>query len=249
MSRKIIRLESVDSTSTYLKKLALEGVEDGTAVIADRQTAGRGRCGNSFVSEAGGLYCSVLIRTSSLKLSETTALTTKVSVAVACALEASCGIHAGIKWVNDMILNRKKIGGILVEAGRIRNGEIPYVVAGIGMNINQRNFPEPVSSVASSLCREQNRTFDLTAVEDALLDQMDKLRLHLTDRDAEYLEEYRSRCVTLGKQAVFQRNGEQVYCTAEAISEDYGLQVLLEDGTREILRSGEVHVRGIEGYV
>lgn len=249
MSGKIIHLESVDSTNTYLKKITSEGAEDGTVVVAKRQTAGRGRSGNSFVSEDGGLYCSMLIRTAELDLAETTTLTTKVSVAVARALEEACGVYAGIKWVNDLILNGKKIAGILVEAGVMQNGGIPYVIAGIGLNINQKAFPEPVSPVASSLHRELGRTFDAEGVENAVLRQMEELRLHLTDRDREYLEEYRSRCVTLGKQVVFQRNGERILCTAERITDDYGLGILLQDGSREILRSGEVHVRGIEGYI
>ena len=126
MSGKIIHLESVDSTNTYLKKMTSEGAEDGTVVVAKRQTAGRGRSGNSFVSEDGGLYCSMLIRTAELNLAETTTLTTKVSVAVARALEEICEVYAGIKWVNDLILNGKKIAGN--NAREMFSGVTAYII-------------------------------------------------------------------------------------------------------------------------
>ncbi|MDO5444184.1 MAG: biotin--[acetyl-CoA-carboxylase] ligase [Eubacteriales bacterium] len=247
---KIIYLDSVDSTNTYLKNMALNGAENGTAVIALKQTAGRGRTGNSFVSDEGGLYLSVLIDTHCLEIPETTALTSCTAVAVAHALKDAVGITPGIKWVNDMILNEKKLGGILVEAGRIADGRIPYVVAGIGINVNQGRFPETIAGMAASIRRETGEKYPVDAVSGAIIARMDELITNISSNNlGGYLKEYRELCVTVGRTVVFERNGQIITAEAKKITEDYGLLVTYRDGTEEILRCGDVHVRGLEGYV
>lgn len=247
--KKIIFLDTVDSTNTYLKTLALKGAEAGTAVIAARQTAGRGRTGNSFVSEEGGLYLSVLLDTSSMELPETTALTSRAAVAAVRALREAAGIDTGIKWVNDLILNGGKLGGILVEAGRITEGRIPYVVAGVGINLNQTSFPESISGTAVSLRMAAGRQFSRENVAEALLGKLRQLGEKGMVSELEDLKEYREVCVTAGRTVTFERNGCRRTALAKEITEDYGLRVEYEDHTEEILRSGEVHVRGIAGYV
>ena len=285
MSRpNTIILDCIDSTNNYLKKLAKEGAADGTAVIARRQTAGKGRCGNSFQSDLGGLYMSMLVRTEGLLLSDVTSITTKTAVAVAKGIELSAGVPCGIKWVNDIVLNRKKICGILVEAGPLKQNlrtaenistssedpysskdfsarvntvqneyqpevSIPYVVIGVGINVNTCEFADDISSVATSLKLETGRELNIEDVANAVISSLDKLREHLTDRDSYYLEQYRYLCATTGKNVTFVRDGIQHTCYADSISDDYGLKVFNSDGSTEILRSGEVHVRGLEGYV
>ena len=249
MRREILHLESVDSTNTYLKEAARNGAADGTVVIAARQTAGRGRTGNSFASADGGLYCSMLFRTEELELSETVSLTTRAGVAASDAVSAVTGIAPGIKWVNDLILNGKKIAGILVEAGPFSNERIPYAVVGIGINVNQTAFPEELAGKASSLRLECGRAIRLSEAETALIRYLDLLRAELRSGGDRYLQTYRERCVTLGKTVCFDRNGVSVLCKAVGITEEYGLQVVHTDGREETLRSGEVRVRGIDGYL
>lgn len=249
MTGNLIRLDSTDSTNTYLKKLAEEGAADGTAVTAERQIAGRGRTGNRFASESGGLYLSYLIRTDDLEIRETTSITTKTAVAAISALKDALGICAGIKWVNDIILNRKKLGGILVEAGHLEYGRIPYVVTGIGINVNQEHFPVSISEIATSLYLETGIQYAVDELADAVLGQLDRLRRNRTEQDAAYLQEYRRFCETVGRTVCFERNGKQMICQAAGITDDYGLLVQHRDGSEEVLRSGEVHVRGLEGYL
>ena len=248
-NKRIIYKESLDSTNSFLKKLAQDGAEDGTIVIAGEQSAGRGRRGNSFVSEAGGLYFSFLMRTKGLAVENVTTVTTKTAVAVLKTLKKAAGVNAGIKWVNDIVLNSKKVCGILVEAGTIAEGGIPYVVIGIGINVNQNEFPDGISAVASSLRIETGRIINMDNLIGELVDQLDFLRNHLTDRDDDYLKEYRRACITTGREIVFERESRMNQCRAEKIEDDYGLTVAYQDGSIETLRSGEVHVRGIEGYV
>lgn len=260
---KTVYLDSTDSTNTWIKNLILSGadpfMEDGTAVFAKKQTAGRGRTGNSFSSEDGGLYLSMLIRTERQTLDRITQLTPILAVAVSRALEESTGVLSGIKWVNDLILEKRKLGGILVEAGHMTNGRIPYVIAGIGININQEHFPSAISNVAVSLRMRGGKIFSIGEIADAVLRHLDLLREDLREEEGvagissrisnRYLNEYRKRCVTTGKTVCFERNGIRERCLAEEITEDYGLTVRYPDGRREILRSGDVHVRGFEGYI
>ena len=272
---KIIHLKSVDSTNLYLKKLAAAGAEDGTVVTADTQSAGHGRAGNPFSSEEGGLYFSYLMRTAGLSVEETVSVTTRTAVAVVDALYEACGIQAGIKWINDIILNSRKLAGILVEAGPFENGSIPYVVIGIGINVNRTEFPPELASVAVSVKQETGGDQSIPRVIDALVSALNEMREEYrckssggtpaggqdrgagnnagekpTPRDCGgFMERYRRLCVTLGRDVVRERDGERCVCRAEDITDDGGLLVVYPDGSREVLRAGDTRVRGLEGYV
>lgn len=246
---KTIYLDTVDSTNTYLKKLALEGAENGTAAVAARQTAGKGRTGNSFESENGGLYLSVLLNTAHLSVPETTAVTTCAAVAAIRTLRETCGIKAGIKWVNDIIYNEGKLGGILTEAGKLQNGRIPYVVVGIGINLNQRSFPDGIAGTAVSLRNETGREYPIRTVAESLIEGLRRIGEDAVTEKSRYLREYREACITLGRTVVFERNGGKYSALASELTDDCGLLVKYTDGSEEILRSGEVHIRGIAGYI
>lgn len=248
----LIFLDCVDSTNTYLKKLAQEGAADGTVVIASRQSGGRGRTGNSFASEEGGLYLSMLMRTEHLTLSDVTAITSRAAVESVRALFSAYGICAEIKWVNDLILNRKKLGGILVEAGTMSpGGEIPWVVVGVGINVNQRTFPDEIQGKATSLFLETGFPWEIDALQAALVDRLEFLRENLASQEesAAWLAEYRGICSTVGSELTFQREGAVHSCRALGLDDSYGLIVQYPDAATEVLRSGEISVRGIAGYV
>ena len=249
---ELIRLECVDSTNTFLKKLAQEGAADGTVVIASRQSGGRGRTGNSFSSEEGGLYLSMLMRTEHLALADVTGITSKTAVETVRALFGAYGICAEVKWVNDIILNQKKLGGILVEAGRLSaGGQIPWVIVGVGINVNQRDFPEEIRNKASSLLMETGFPWETDALMIALIDRLNFLRENLASPEeaAAYLEEYRGICATIGRELTFVRDGALKSCRALGVDDSYGLIVQYPDSAVEVLRSGEISVRGIAGYV
>lgn len=153
LGNRILCLDRIDSTNTECKRQAMAGAPEGLAVIAEEQTAGRGRAGRSFQSPRdGGLYLSVLMRPR-LALSQVSDMTAWVAVAVCDAVEAVCGLRPQIKWTNDLILNGKKLCGVLTELGLTRDNGLDYLVTGIGINVNQQetDFEGEVREIATSL--------------------------------------------------------------------------------------------------
>ncbi len=166
-AEKLIVLSEVDSTNNYLKTLAANGAPDGTAVLSLKQTAGRGRRGRSFLSEPGGLYLSFLMRPHE-PAEALLHLTALAGLCVCEAVRQVTGMQAGIKWPNDPVLNGKKLCGILTELSvSLETQEPEYVVIGIGVNCNQKSFPEELS-MATSLRIEGGCPVDVNAVAAAL---------------------------------------------------------------------------------
>ena len=246
---------SVDSTNTVLKGLAAAGAPGGTVVLADGQTGGRGRRGRSFVSPAGaGVYLSYLLRPES-GFEKAPCLPGWAAVAAADAIRSACGVEVGIKWVNDLVLNRRKVGGILVEASADGGRGVADTFAiGIGVNVNERpgDFPDGLSETATSLAMESGGgELDRVRLAAELVKALDLLGAEWPDHPG-YLERYRELCLTPGSritaypQMLEGGNGREG--TALAVNGDFSLKVEFEDGTIENLGSGEASVRGLCGY-
>ena len=243
---EVYHFETVDSTNTVCRRLAMEGAPDGTAVVAARQTAGRGRMGRHFESPEGmGLYLSMLWRpvTSPEGLLPLTAM---ASASAAEAIRRVTGADVGIKWPNDLVLHGKKLAGILTESALTGSGGVAYVVIGIGVNLWQKpsDFSPEVAKVATSLAAE-GYAVDRTALETALTDALRQAFRHLCAPET-FVDEYRRLCLTLGRQVRIVPVDETV--TALDIDGQYGLTVRRENGAVETLRCGEVSVRGLYGY-
>ncbi len=233
--------QRVDSTNLWLRRRIGE-LEDGAAVVAFEQSAGRGRSGRSFLSPEGGLYLSVLLRPET-EPERLPTLTPLAALAVCRAVEAVCGLRSAIKWPNDVVLGGKKICGILVES--VLGGERPCVIVGVGVNANTPAFPEELREIAGSVAAVLGHEIDLNALAAALLEELDALYAAWLADEGCGLAEYRARCLTLGREvAVAGRRG-----TARAVGDDYSLLVEWPDGSVESLRFGEVSVRGLYGYV
>ena len=155
MEWKKTYLSEIDSTNRYLKELAATGAPEGTVVIANKQSAGRGRLGRSFFSpEEKGIYMSILLRPE-IELERAVLITSMAAVAVARAVERVSTIPAQIKWVNDIFINRKKVCGILTEAGiNTEKGSLDYAVLGIGVNVGSMEFPAELKEIATSVSNE-----------------------------------------------------------------------------------------------
>ena len=244
--------QSIDSTNTQCKRLAMEGSMDGTVVIAEEQTAGRGRKGRSFQSPQGlGLYLSILWRPQ-CEPTRLLPLTSLAAVAVSRAIERVTGEKAQIKWPNDLLLGDKKIAGILTEmALEGESGQIDYVVLGVGLNVHQTatDFTEEVAAMASSLDAVLGTSVSRPRLAAALMEELDILRRDIMLAPLRYLDEYRSRCVTIGRAVQLLRGEERQTATAMDVDEQFGLVVRHDDGREETVRSGEVSVRGLYGYV
>ena len=238
--RELVRcLESVDSTNTYLKREAMAGAADGLCAVANEQTAGRGRSGRSFASAPD---CAP---------ADAVTLTAHTAVAVCRALEDACGVRAGIKWTNDIVLGTHKICGILTEMSvEGESGALEYVVAGIGVNANNapEDFPTELRQIAGSVFSETGVRVDRGKLAAALVRAMDEMYAAWQRDHRVYLEAYRARCVTTGREVRLLRDGRERRAYAEAVTDDFGLLVRYDDGTREEITSGEVSVRGLFGY-
>lgn len=250
VGNRVVCLEVTDSTNNECKRLAAQGAESGLVVIAGEQTGGKGRRGRSFQSLPGkGLYLSVLLRPR-VSLQEVSQLTAWVAVAVCRAAEGLTGLSCQIKWVNDPLLEGKKLCGILCELGLDDDGRLDYVVAGIGINVSQtaEDFGPELSRIATSLGQHMATPPRRTEVAAALIRELDRLYESFPAGREPYLEEYRRRCVTTGRKVRLIQGDEEREAYAERINEDFTLHVRLPGGGEEDVFSGEASVRGVGGY-
>lgn len=254
VGRELRCYPELDSTNNLAKRLTQTSASDGTAVIADSQTAGRGRMNRSFQSPKGkGIYLSVLLRPT-LPPDRLPPVTALAGVAVCAAVERVCNVRLGLKWPNDPVLNGKKLCGILTEMSlEAETGRLQSLVVGIGINVLQEpeDFSPEVQTVATSLLQELQRPVSRPRLAAALLEELDQVYAALQKGDlSAYLAAYRRNCVNLGKmvQLIPTGSGEREIAEAVDIDDEFALIVRRQDGSIHIVRSGEVSVRGLWGY-
>jgi len=252
LGQHIYYYRQIDSTNQKAKELAIEGKPNGTLIIAEEQTKGRGRLGREWVSPFGtGIWMSILLRPD-IHPWDAPRITLLSAVAVARSIEGITKLKTGIKWPNDIILGQKKVCGILTEM----NGELDqlhWIVIGIGINVNseQKDFPKELQGTATSLKAELGRTVDRALLIRRICTEMeDYLEGFLKSRDfLPVIQECRERSVTIGKMVrVTDSSGDWVGM-AENIDVDGSLLVRKADGSLERVLSGDVSVRGIAGYI
>ena len=251
VGQELLYFGELDSTNTYLKQLVLQGAKDGTVVIADYQTAGRGRMERVFQSPAGkGLYLSVLLRPD-LPPERFLPVTALAGVAVCDAVETLCGERPGLKWPNDPVLHGRKLAGILTELVIGEDGK-PAIVLGIGVNVSQmeEDFTPDVANMATSLLREGYQV-SREALAAELLRRLDEMYRALIADDLEnWRQRYCRDCVNLGKAVQLLRpDGTREQAIAIDVDRELGLIVQLQDCTVKTIYTGEVSVRGLYGYV
>lgn len=243
---RIHYFDTIDSTNTYAKKLATEGAPAGTVILAGHQTAGRGRLGRSFSSpENMGIYLSLILRPD-CKPTDIMHLTCAAGVAACNAIDDP---HVGIKWTNDLVIGKRKLGGILTELSvDPMTQKVAWVVVGIGINCCQRTwqFPAEIRDMACSLEMDQQDVPWLAADLIRALHQMDQ---DLLTKKIEIMASFRQKCVTIGTEISVVRADLVRHGRAVAVDDEGGLLVEYPDGTRETVTSGEVSIRGMYGYV
>ena len=241
---------TVDSTNNYLKRQALLGAPHGTVAVADCQTGGKGRLGRSFQSPGGvGIYLSMLLRPDCPQ-EQLMHLTCAVGTAMCDALEEAAGVRPGIKWTNDLVCEKRKLSGILVELLNDTHGKL-CVIIGIGVNCCQQltDFPEELRDRAGSLAMVTGRRINRPKVAAAMMEALANMDRNLLTGKEAMLEQYRRDCVTLGQKISVVRGDEIRHGTALDIGDDGDLIVRFDDGHTEAVSSGEVSIRGMYGYV
>lgn len=236
------------STNDLAKDMAKRNAPAGTVIVAAHQSAGKGRMGRSFSSPEGkGVYLSLLLRPD-CPPAQLMHLTCAVAVAVCDAVEQACGIRPGIKWINDLILGKKKLGGILTEL-ITQQGLVTSAIVGIGINCSQRqtDFPEEIQDIAISLESFTGKPVDQAKLIACLISHLYDMNNRLFSRD--FMAAYRKDCVTLGQEISVARGDEIAHGKAIDLDSLGGLVVQYPDGKTETVQSGEVRIRGMFGYV
>ena len=242
---------TTDSTNDRLRAMARQGAPHGTLLLAGHQTGGHGRRGRSFHSPEGmGIYMSILLRPQCAP-TELMHLTCAAAEAMCDAVEKACGFRPGIKWTNDLVHEKRKLGGILTELGFTPRGELDYAIIGIGINCCQKtdDFPEDIRSIAGSLSMVTGTNIDRSSVAAAMMEALWKMDEMLLTGQQEILSAYRKDCITLGQDISLVRGEEVRYGTALDIDSTGALVVRFADGKVEAVNSGEVSVRGMYGYI
>ena len=232
----------VDSTNTQLKAMAAQGAPEGTALLSEEQTGGRGTRGRSFLSPPGGLYLSILLRPR-VPLSELFTLTGWAAVAVRRGIEDACGAWPDIKWMNDLYLGGGKLVGILTELSLLgESGEPDYVVVGVGVNVAQTAEglrAAGLDGIAVSLATAGYEV-ERNALTVSILNAFEALYRDFPHKKADYLADYRVHCMTLGRRVSFEKNGAALTGIAEQVEEDFSLRIAGDDGRIHRVSSGTV---------
>ena len=239
----------IDSTNNQAKVLAREGAKEGHLIIAEHQSQGKGRLGRSWQSPAGtGIWMSLILRPHILP-KYASQLTLIAGLSMCEVIQEITGLEAKIKWPNDIVVNGKKVCGILTEMSAEMES-INYIILGIGVNVNMAYFPEELP-YASSLAIEGKKEYSRKAIIKAFLEKFEiDYKVYKKQPDlTPIMERYEKNCITLNRRVKLLVSHEEVIAKATGISNEGELLVTLEDGTMKVVSSGEVSVRGLYDYV
>ena len=244
VGRDIRVFQETTSTNDVMEKLARDGVKEGAVAFAESQTKGRGRLGRKWMSPTGkGLWFSLLLRPD-MHPQQTTQLTVATGIALRRAIEMHAGVRSDIKWPNDILLNGRKVAGILTELSAELD-HIKYVIIGVGIDVNQGagDFPIELRSVATSLKIETGKAWSRAALAVEVLRQLDYDYGRLVaGRFQEIAEEWEQHCTTLGQTVVIRIGDRRIRGRAESLSEDGALLLRSEHGHLETIMGGDVGI-------
>lgn len=245
LGREIYYYDILKSTNGQARDLADSGALDGSLVVAEEQGEGRGRLGRGWFSPAGmGIWCSLILRPRVMP-SEAPPVTMLTAVAVSRAVSQVAGIRADIKWPNDLLVNGKKLCGILTEM----NAELErvnYLVVGAGINVNTSSeaFPVEIGDIATSIRAELGYDISRVKLLRAYLQQFEELyHVWLSEGFAPVLAEWRQKCVTLNCSVTIKTLKETINGWAKNVDTSGALEILLPDGSVRTFVAGEVSLR------
>jgi len=248
--KRIVYFDETDSTNNQAKVFGEKGDVHGTLFVADKQTAGKGRRGRGWDSPPGeSIYMTLLLRPE-ISPERAPMLTLVMGLSVAEAIREAAGIEAKIKWPNDIVVDKKKVCGILTEM-TTEMMYVNYVVIGVGINVNQQGFPDEIAKMATSLYKKTGKVYRRSELIAAVLERFEKnYDTFLRTGDLSGIQEaYDAALVNCGQEVKVLEPGHEYGAVAEGINENGELMVRLPDGRKKQVFAGEVSVRGIYGYV
>ena len=240
VGRDIQVFEQTTSTNDVMEKLARDGVKEGAVVFAESQTKGRGRLGRKWMSPTHqGLWFSVLLRPE-VRPQETTQLTVISATALRRAIKTVTGLSAEIKWPNDLLLGGKKVAGILTEMSA-EVDRVRHVILGIGLDVNQSDFPPELRAIATSLKIESGEEICRAELAAEILRELDFDYARIcAGKFAAVADEWEAACVTIGKNVVVHVGDRKFRGHAESLDDDGALLVRTEHGHLERVIGGDV---------
>ncbi len=246
----IEHFDSIDSTNTYAKQLAAAGAKEGTLVISDEQTKGRGRLGRDWTSPKGtGIWMSLVLRPD-IEPMHAAKMTQIAAAAMNAAIVEVTGLDAGIKWPNDIIVNKRKTCGILTEMSAELN-TVSYVVVGIGVNVNVDVFPEDIRDKATSLKIETGEAIRRQDIVVAFARAFETFyHAYINENNFGLTLEYcKNNSVTIGQRVRIIHRSETLFGDAVDLNDDGELLVRFDNGEVKPVFYGEVSVRGLTDYI
>lgn len=241
IGHKIIHYFRIDSTNDAALSLAVEGAAEGTVVVAEEQTAGRGRFGRKWFSEkSSGIYASVILRPK-LSPADAPALTLMAGLAAHRALSAATGLEVDIRWPNDLLVNRKKVCGILTEMNA-ELGRLHHVVLGIGVNVNNTTMPSELGATATSLRIEGGRSYSRAQILVGLLKELERYyKLLKNEGNAPIIRAWaKASTYAEGKSIRVRTSTEEFQAVTAGLDSNGMLRIRRGDGKEESLISGEI---------
>ena len=247
LGKKIYRYDCIGSTNDQARMLAENGAPDGSLVIAETQDRGKGRRGRGFFAPPGsGIWMSLILKPE-IPPVEASMITLLGAMAVLDMLE-SYGLSGGIKWPNDLVADKKKITGILAEMSAGPD-QINYIVLGIGINVNMKDFPEELRANAISMAMISGKTYHRAEVIQRVMKSLEKYyRMFLDSGNLAFMKEkYNERLVHMNKE-ISVHEIRRVWKGVSRGINDIGELIVSTDAGDTIVRSGEVSIRGVYGY-
>jgi len=231
--------DEITSTNTELKRAYLLADADSKPqlFIAKRQNAGRGRLGRSFLSQDGGIYMSLVLPYHKSGAQ----LTAYVAVMLAEAIEEISAASVGIKWVNDIYCNGRKLSGILCEGIISPEGRLESYVVGIGINVLKTDFPDELSDIATTLEDVSGKRVSLSLLVAKIAEKLFKKLPYASEE--KLMEKYKKKSVVIGKRVKVFRADESFFATAADINEKAELVVTTDSGEELVLNSGEISIK------
>ncbi len=252
LGQHVVYFKETDSTNTQAKRLAEEGAPEGTLVVADMQTAGKGRRGRTWQQSPGMMVSMTFVLKPEFAPDKASMLTLLAAHSVAGAIEQASGLQALIKWPNDIVINGKKTVGILTEMSlSVEQDSIHYVVVGIGINVNITTFPEEIRDVATSLYLESDKKVNRAGLIAEVMERFEKdyTQFLQTEDLSAILEDYNTHLISRDREVrVLDPKGE-FKGISRGMNKNGELLVEREDGSVANIYAGEVSVRGLYGYV
>lgn len=240
--------KTITSTNTVLKQRASEGAGEWLVLVAEEQTQGKGRMNRTFYSPSNtGIYMSYLLKPD-FEMSEALFVTTMTAVAVSEAIDEVCNIKTGIKWVNDIYYDGRKICGILTEAAvNVENSKLDYAVVGIGINVRQpeNDFPQDIKDVAGSIVYGHQNAKDSDNLRNRIIAKIaaNMYKYYLSLDKHEFMSKYKEKSILIGKEVYILTDKNREPLEVIDVDDHAALVVRRKDGTELRVSSGEVSVR------